>query len=286
MLTHGAPFLFALFAWWFSTAVIIYLDGLPRPTFRWSMAVITGLSLCALGGLASLRDDTSIAGAYLAFVCGLLAWAWPEVGFYTGYLAGPRREHCPENCGGWRHFGHAVHASLHHELAILVIGVIVTAITWNAANPVGRWTFLVLWGMSESAKLNVFLGVRNLNEELLPPQLQHLRSYLTHKPINFLFPISITVSTIVTALLFFQAFRTADAFEATGLVLVATMLAVGVLEHWLLILPISTTRLWEWGLRSRLARRGEVASGALPHPLSSAPVTRLRLRQINHEVIE
>ena len=37
MLEYGLPVLYALFVWWFSTGVIIYLDGLPVRTFRWSM---------------------------------------------------------------------------------------------------------------------------------------------------------------------------------------------------------------------------------------------------------
>ena len=275
MLMYLAPFLFSLLAWWSSTSVIIYVDGLPTGTVRWSLAVTSLLALAALCAMYGLRNETSLPSVYLAFVCGLLAWAWPEVGFYTGYLSGPRLSPCPENCGGWRHFRHAVHANLYHELAILLIGVVVTVLTWNAANPVGRWTFYALWGMSQSAKLNMFLGVRNLNVELLPPQLQHLRSYLTHKSINFLFPISITVSTLLTAGLYVQVFTAGDAAAATGLMLVATMLAIGVLEHWLLVLPISTTLLWEWGLRSRRNKRGnasiQTAGRDLPHHLAPAP---------------
>jgi putative photosynthetic complex assembly protein 2 len=41
-------------------------------------------------------------------------------------------------------------------------------------NQVGTGTFAVLWVMRISAKLNLFLGVRNLSEELLPPHLAYL----------------------------------------------------------------------------------------------------------------
>ena len=40
------------------------------------------------------------------------------------------------------------------------------ALTWGGANQVGTWTFLVLWVMRLSAKLNVFLGVPNLTERV------------------------------------------------------------------------------------------------------------------------
>ena len=35
------PIFFALFVWWFSTGAILYLDGLPVPTFKWSMLAAT-----------------------------------------------------------------------------------------------------------------------------------------------------------------------------------------------------------------------------------------------------
>jgi putative photosynthetic complex assembly protein 2 len=72
-----------------------------------------------------------------------------------------------------------VRAILWHELGILAVGLVIVAITWNAPNQVGTGTFVVLWVMRTSAKLNLFLGVRNLSEEfcrapalpgkLLPP---------------------------------------------------------------------------------------------------------------------
>ena len=37
---------------------------------------------------------------------------------------------------------------------------------------------MVLWWMHQSAKLNVFFGVRNLNEEFLPEHLEFLKSFL------------------------------------------------------------------------------------------------------------
>ncbi|HQU05326.1 MAG TPA: DUF3623 family protein, partial [Acidocella sp.] len=31
------PAMFALFVWWFSSGAMIFLDNLPRKTFKWSM---------------------------------------------------------------------------------------------------------------------------------------------------------------------------------------------------------------------------------------------------------
>jgi len=112
MRLHLFPMLFALFVWWFSTGVIIYLDGLPRRTFKWSFLGGTLLMFAALWGLAATRNDTSVMGAYLAFTWGTLAWGWQEMSFYMGYVTGPRRTPCPDGCGGLKHFGHAIQTSL------------------------------------------------------------------------------------------------------------------------------------------------------------------------------
>ena len=252
MSEYAYPALFALFLWWFSTGVIIYLDGLPQRTFRWSMLGATAVLGASLYGLAASSADASVAGAYVAFTCGLLAWGWQEISFYMGYVTGPRTQICPEGCSGWRHFGHAIQTSLYHELAIIAAAVAVVAVTWGQPNQVGTWTFMVLWWMHQSAKLNVFLGVRNLNEEFLPEHLQFLRGFLTKKSMNLLFPVSVTLSTVVTALLVQRALAAdATAFEAAGYTFLSTLMALAVLEHWFLVLPLPSAALWNWGLWSR-----------------------------------
>ncbi len=246
------PALFALFVWWFSTGIIMYLDGLPRRTFRWSMLGATVLLAASLWGLHATGGDTSVRGAYVGFTCGLLAWGWQEISFYMGFVTGTRKQPCEEGCRGWRHFGHAIQTSLWHELAIIAAAIAVVALTWHAPNQVGMWTFMVLWWMHQSAKLNVFLGVRNLNEEFLPEHLQFLRSFLTKKPMNLLFPVSITVSTVILVRLVDAAIAPdASRFDAAGFCFLSVLMALAVLEHWLLVLPLPAAALWGWSLSSR-----------------------------------
>ena len=263
------PALFALFVWWFSTGVIMYLDGLPRRTFKWSMLGATALLAASLYGLHATGGDTSVRGAYVGFTCGLLAWGWQEISFYMGFVTGPRKQPCEDGCRGWRHFGHAIQTSLWHELAIIAAAVAVVALTWHAPNQVGMWTFMVLWWMHQSAKLNVFLGVRNLNEEFLPEHLQFLRSFLTKKPMNLLFPVSITVSTVILVRLVDAAIVPGvSRFDAAGFCFLSVLMALAVLEHWLLVLPLPAAALWGWSLTSRKTKPAtpfdvEVVSGFL-----------------------
>lgn len=252
LLEHGLPVLYALVLWWSSTGAILYLDGLPRRTFRWSLLGATGLLLVAFYGLAASSGSTTPFAAYLAFTCGVLVWGWHEISFLMGFVTGPRTEPCPQGCRGWRHFGHAIQTLLYHELGILASAAAVVALTWGAPNQVGTWTFMVLWWMRLSTKLNVFLGVPNLAEEFLPEHLQYLRHFFAKKPMNLLFPVSITASTVVTALVVQRAVAPdAGPFEAVGGTFLATLLGLAVLEHWFLVLPLPSAALWRWGLRSR-----------------------------------
>ena len=258
------PIAFTLFIWWFSTGAILYLNGLPRWTFKWTMLGMSFVLVMALIGLAATRDDTRITGAYLAFTFGVLVWAWQEVAFLLGYVTGPRRVPCPAGSTGWKRAGYAFMAVLHHELALVALGVAVLVATWGGENPTGLWTFMILWVMRQSAKLNVFLGVRNLNEDFLPSHLKYIQTYFLRRPMNRLFPVSVIVSTVVAALIWQEASAFgASPFDIAALTFAGTLLTLAVLEHWFLVLPLPFEALWAWGLKSRAL--GSVVKGpALP----------------------
>ncbi|MER0238627.1 putative photosynthetic complex assembly protein PuhE [Fulvimarina sp. MAC8] len=252
MIEYVLPALFALVVWWASTVVIIYLDGLPQKTFKYSMIGATVVFALSLWGLNWSAQDTSVTGAYYAFTFGLLAWGWQEMSFYMGYVTGPRKQPCPESCRGWPHFVHAVQTSLWHELAIIAAAVVVVSLTWGAPNQIGMWTFMVLWWMHQSAKLNVFFGVRNLNEEFLPEHLEFLKGFLNKRSMNLLFPFSVTISTVITVLLFAWAFADgASQFEMAGYTFLGVLMALAILEHWMLVLPMPSGAIWAPGLKSR-----------------------------------
>lgn len=254
MSVYLLPIAYTLFVWWFSTGVILYLNGLPRWTHPWTMLGATLLLGVALAGLAATRDDTRVTGAYLAFTCTLLVWAWQEVAFLLGYVTGPRRTPCPAGSTGWRRAGYALLTLLHHELALIVLALAVLAATWGGANPTGIAAFLIFWVMRQSAKLNVFLGVRNLNEDFLPAHLKYLQTYFRRAPMNALFPVSVIAASWLAALLWqAAAAHGVSAFEATALTFSGTLLSLAILEHWFMVLPLPSQALWNWGLRSRAA---------------------------------
>ncbi len=259
------PILFAVFIWWFATGIVMLLDGLPRTTFRWSHLISTLLALGAFAGLDHTAEQVSAAGVFCAFTSALLVWGWHELSFLTGWVTGPRQRALEPGARGWTRFVQAVQTILWHELAIGVSGLFIVWLTWGEANQVGTATFAVLWFMRISAKLNVFLGVRNLSLQLLPPHLRYLGSYFRQRRMNLLFPFAVTAATVVAVLLVSEALRhPADSAAATGLWLVTTLLVLAIVEHWLLVLPLEATALWRWAMRDSTHPPTPVRALALP----------------------
>lgn len=249
---HGWPALYTLLLWWFSTGVILYLNGLPRATHKWTFGAATVLLGISLLGVAASADDTRVSGAYLAFTSALMVWAWQEIGFLLGYVTGPRRIACPPDARGWRRVGLAVLAILYHELALIVLGAAIALLSWGQPNQLALWTFAVLWLMRLSAKLNVFLGVRNLNEQFLPEHLRYMHSYFRQRPGNALFPVTVIAITALAAAAWHSAVASSvSVFDATACSFVAMLLSLALLEHWFMVLPLPSEKLWDWGLRSR-----------------------------------
>jgi putative photosynthetic complex assembly protein 2 len=272
MSQFALPVLFALFIWWFGTGIVLCLVRIgPR---RLSLVIVgaTVTLVASAYGLVATAGIMTVSGAYLAFSCAILAWCWLEITFLTGHVTGPRKSACPACASGWRRVGLAISAILYHELALVAFGVGIVALTWQGANQVGAATFLVLWIMRLSAKLNLFLGVPFLNDDLLPERLGHLKSYFSCRPMNAFFPVAVTASTILATLLAVGALEAKTEFGTSAFLLLATLVALAVLEHWFMVIPVPVRAIWEWSMGSRHAdaRARLPATGSLQE-LSDAP---------------
>lgn len=265
---------FSTFLWWFSTGIIFYLNARPAHTFRWSMVAGTIVLAGALYGFWASASSVSVAGAFIAFSCGLIIWGWHTMSYYMGIITGPQKDPCPPDSRGRQRFLQAVGTSIYHELAIVATVALMALLSWGKPNLFGLWTFIALWGMHVSAKLNVYLGVRNLNVEFIPERLSYLTSFFSQKPMNLLFPFSVTAGTILTVVLIQQAGSAdGDPFSKVGYVLLASLVALAVIEHWFMILPIPAEELWRWSLKPK---SNEPASHAdeIRQTASARPTTR------------
>lgn len=249
MAQYALPVLFTLIVWWLTTGLVLLAVNCRRVTYPWSLSLATLLLAGSLLCLQWVSDETSVAAAYLAFCCGVLIWGWLEVSYYTGMVTGPRPQACPAGVSGWRRFWLALQASLYHELAIIVLGGLVILLTWQAPNQVGTWTFVILWLMRWSAKLNIFFGVPNINLQWFPEHLRYLDSFIVRRPMNPLFPLSIMAS-LVTAGLVLSSLTHGDAApeDVAAALLLGTLILLAILEHGFLVLPLHDSVLWHWAL--------------------------------------
>ena len=249
------PVAFVVLAWWLGTGLVFVLERATRGRPTAALAGITTCTALALAGAAKASMDAGASGAYLGFASSIMLWGALELSFLTGLATGPRHRSCPDECRGWRHFGHAVQALLYHELALAAAVGAVFAISRNQPNQTAAWTFGLLWVLRESAKLNLFLGVRNPALELLPLQLEHLRCYFGSRRINPMLPVSVAAAVCADIVLLDRALApaTAHADRVAGLML-ATLLALAILEHLMLVLPVRADALWIWATQSRAAR--------------------------------
>ncbi len=163
------------------------------------MAAGAGLGVAGLAGVAFAPTE-GVAGAYLSFLSAIGVWAFAEIAFLLGLVTGARRTPCPTGLEGPPRFFAAAQTVLHHELLLAALGLGVAGLVWAGANPVALWTFLALWLMRLSTKLNIFLGVPNAAEDLLPQHLAYLESYFGPRRVNAFFPLFVTLATLATLL--------------------------------------------------------------------------------------
>lgn len=240
----------AMFVWWFSTgAVFLLVRRGARHEWRVAIAA-TVVGVAALAGLyASARMDT-VAGAYLAFGSAIAIWAWHEVTFLLGFIAGPRRFSATKGLTGGERFREAFATVRDHELAIAATAVLVVLLTTGATNTVGLWTFVVLWVMRVSAKLSIYLGARHSLSEMMPARQTYLTTYFrTDRTTPFL-PAMIVLALGVFVWLC-GAGAGAEGAQAVGIALVATLLGLAIVEHVFLLLPLPDSVLWLWAVPAK-----------------------------------
>jgi putative photosynthetic complex assembly protein 2 len=245
-----APVAFAVFSWWIGTGLVFIAERLVRGHAQSAIATIIVSGAVSLFCVLQSSLTTEPWGAYLGFAGSIGLWGALELSFLSGLVTGPRHAASPPGTGMGKRFGQAVMALLYHELALIICGLVVVAICWKQPNPTAACTYTLLWIMRESAKLNLFLGVRNTAVELLPKRLAHLASYFGTRKLNALLPVSIAGAAIADAVLVRQAVSAVvSPQQNVAGFLLATLLGLAIIEHIVLVLPIRADALWIWATR-------------------------------------
>lgn len=258
----------AVLLWWGATGIIIFLCGRKqwRPCVFGTVTLIQPL---AFWQLWATRESNDAGGIFASFFWAVIIWSWVETSYYSGFIVGrvtPELE--PDAPTGLR-FRRAVSANLYHELMILGLSIAVLIVGWGGRNEVGLWAFMILHWSHQSAKINIFLGVNNLATEYLPDNLKYMAQYFAKKPLNSFFPFSVTISIIITTLLFNSIVAATSAGQQAGQAILFVMMSAAVLEHWWLVTPVPS-KVWDWALKSRKTEE-TIVSPAPIQPVQTAP---------------
>ncbi|MEM6847901.1 MAG: DUF3623 family protein [Pseudomonadota bacterium] len=251
-----AALLFALTLWWGATQALLWGARLAP---AWVLNLVAlGCALIALGGAHHTASMTGTVAAYAGISAGLCLWAAVEMVFLTGAVLGFHRPARLDTLA--ERATSAFCAIAFHEAVLLVALASLALLQWGSLNPAALSVFALLYIMRASAKLNLFLGVRNLCIEFLPPRVRHLAHHFrrapTERPINPLFPFSVIGGSLATAFLLRQGLDPeAGVTLATTSLVCAVLAALGTLEHWLMVTPLSPQALWSVEPTSSVASR-------------------------------
>ncbi|MCH2076839.1 MAG: putative photosynthetic complex assembly protein PuhE [Rhodobacteraceae bacterium] len=255
-MTTMVPLFVALMAWWIGTGVILLAVRRSDVAGGGSLGlVLAGLPFLVFGlvGVPTAAADATVWGIYGGFFAALCIWGWIELSFMSGIITGPNHDPLPEGTTGWPRVWAAWWAVAWHELLLLAALVYVFAASQGSLNVMAPWTFGVLYAARVLAKLNLFLGVPGINLEAVPGTLSHIPSYFRQGTPSALFPFTIIVLSLATAL---WASRLAAAVSPEEMVtfgLLAALTGLALIEHWMMLLPTADTKLWRWLMPARPA---------------------------------
>jgi putative photosynthetic complex assembly protein 2 len=249
---HILPVVATIAMWFLATGLIAWLDNRDRATFPRSLMLAGLAGAAGLVIVAVSMQSASIVGVYAAFGGAILIWAWHEIGFLTGAIAGPRREACPEGATMWERFGHASAAMAWHEIALAITAILLISLSWGAPNQIAAMVFLLLFVLRLSTKLAIFAGVPNMSTDILPPHLGYLKSYFGAPRFTVTLGVAILASVALALWLGSLAKAAPDGTaDAAGASLLFALAALGALEHLFLALPFRDGALWGWAIPVR-----------------------------------
>ena len=237
------PILVVIAVWWMGTGLVLFLQqSIARANTRLAICLAV-VSLFSLTGLYIGGGGTQAWHSYMGFVAAICLWGSIELSYYSGLIGGVHKRTCPDSCDTAKRFRLALGASIWHEVSVLFAGGVVMSLLLNAQNPAGLYSFLVLWLMRWSAKLNLFFGVPNFNTDWFPKRLAYAHSYIRRAPVTLFFPLSVVLASLVAIQLISSAL-TMHEQQALMHILPGVLLLLAILEHVFMALPIADSALW------------------------------------------
>jgi len=237
------PIVVVIVAWWLGTGLVLYMQQTIVTIRRPLILTLILVSAASLAAMLVSAQGSQPWQSYLGFFAAICLWGCIELSYYTGMISGVHKRRCPEKCTTGKRFRLALGASIWHEVSVLFVGGVVLTLLFGADNPVELYSFLVLWIMRWSAKLNLFFGVPNFNTDWFPKRLAYAHSYIRRAPITLFFPLSVVSACLIAAELISRS-MTSEYPEALITLLPGILLSLAILEHLFMALPIADSELW------------------------------------------
>ncbi|MEM7289854.1 MAG: DUF3623 family protein [Pseudomonadota bacterium] len=194
-------------------------------------------------------SQSGVGAVYLGFISAIVIWGWVEFTLLSGMITGSHAKPCPENISETERFGLAYRAVAHHEYVLLIMLVLLAVLDTTLGSGMAIKTFALLWILRLGAKLTIFSGAPELSANMIPERISYMRTYFRHDRISIAFWLSLggcflLLAAGIYALLAVQY----DAAVTTQVTMLTTLVALAILEHIFMVLPIADSKLWGWAI--------------------------------------
>ncbi len=270
------PIAVVILVWWSSTgAVLWFARGLDR---QMNTRLVIMTILCALGfaGVLIASAQSGIWAIYLGFASAILIWGWVEFTLLSGMITGSRTEACPANVSEFERFKMAFRAIAHHEYALVIMLGILAILDSSGGSGMAIKTFALLWIMRLGAKLTIFSGAPELSTSMIPERLAYMKTYFRHDRISIAFWLSLSVCCMFFASGIYALQHVQyDAAVQTQVTMLSTLVALAILEHIFMVLPVADSKLWSWAMtQQKTHTNGETKTAMLPTLQDREPASR------------
>lgn len=228
--------------WWGATGITL---AMQRSELLSVLSIIASSALGVIGAwlIIRTRADASASGARLAFLGSSLLWMWSSTLFYAGL--GIRIGSVAETgARTWLLAGQAIAATLRPDLVGVALFVAVAVFVRRSANRMALLTFAIYWCTLQTAKINVFMGVRNAGIDWLPEHLEPLSRFFGPAENSWLLSWTVLALSAFVLIVAHRARNARTVYERHAFGMAALLLTLALLEHVFLGMPFALP-LWE-----------------------------------------
>ncbi|MEO7995848.1 MAG: DUF3623 family protein [Gemmatimonadaceae bacterium] len=240
----GASLALVIGFWWAATGLTLAMQRSSLTSVA-SVAIASVFALVGAVLIVKTRTDTTVRSARLAFLGSALVWWWCSTLFYAGIginIADSAAVVPPPRTFAFAL--QAIAATLRPDLVGVFALVLIGILVWRRPNRFALGALFTFWGTLQTAKLNVFMGVRNSGVDWLPEHLVKLSQFFGPPQNSLLLPVTIAGLGICFASMARSSSAADQPFAKHGYAMIAFLLALAVLEHIMLGVNLSLP-LWD-----------------------------------------